>query len=109
MDAGIACWDTKYYYYTPRPQQFGLKTSVGLPNFPSYTSGHSTFSSAAATVLGFIFPEKAKEFEKYALEASNSRIFGLIHFRIDCELGLDHGKKIGEYAIERGKSDGSGL
>ncbi len=33
MDAGIACWETKNYYYTPRPQQFGLKTSVGLPIF----------------------------------------------------------------------------
>jgi hypothetical protein len=62
MDAGIGCWDTKYYYYSPRPQQFGLKTSVGLPNFPSYTSGHSTFSYAAATVLSAFFPEKAKNF-----------------------------------------------
>jgi membrane-associated phospholipid phosphatase len=109
MDAGIACWDTKYYYYTPRPQQFGVKTSVGLPNFPSYTSGHSTFSSAAATVLGSIFPEKANEFIAQAKEASDSRVFGLIHFRVDCTMGLEHGKKIGEFAIARGKADGSGL
>ena len=109
MDAGIACWEAKYFYYTPRPQQFGLKTSVGLPNFPSYTSGHSTFSAAGATVLGSIFPEKASEFEEQAKEASNSRIYGLIHYRIDCEMGLVHGKKIGEYAIARGKADGSGL
>lgn len=109
MDAGIACWDTKFYYYTPRPQQFGLKTSVGLPNFPSYTSGHSTFSSAAATVLGSIFPAKSAEFEAQALEASNSRVFGLIHYRVDCEMGLIHGKKIGDFAIARGKADGSGL
>jgi membrane-associated phospholipid phosphatase len=108
MDAGIACWDTKYYYYTPRPQQFGLKTSVGLPNFPSYTSGHSTFSSAAATVLGSIFPSKAAEMNEKAKEASNSRVYGLIHFRVDCEIGLIHGAKIGEFAIARGKSDGSG-
>ncbi len=108
MDAGIACWDTKYYYYTPRPQQFGLKTSVGLPNFPSYTSGHSTFSAAAATVLGSIFPAKAAEMNEKAKEASNSRIYGLIHFRVDCEMGLVHGAKIGEYAIARGKADGSG-
>lgn len=109
MDAGIACWETKYYYYTPRPQQFGIKTSVGLPNFPSYTSGHSTFSSAAATVLGYIFPTQATKYTAYAREASESRIYGLIHFRIDCEMGLIHGKKIGEFAITRGKSDGSGL
>ncbi|MGL4632003.1 MAG: phosphatase PAP2 family protein, partial [Leadbetterella sp.] len=109
MDAGIACWETKYYYYTPRPQQFGLKTSVGLPNFPSYTSGHSTFSSAAATVLTDVFPSKKSTFEALAKEASDSRVFGLIHFRVDCEMGLDHGKKIGEYAVKRGKADGSGL
>jgi len=109
MDAGIACWDTKYFYYTPRPQQFGVKTSVGLPNFPSYTSGHSTFSSAAATVLSSIFPEKASVFDVQAKEASNSRVYGLIHFRVDCEMGLEHGKRIGEYAVERGKSDGSTL
>jgi hypothetical protein len=109
MDAGIACWETKYYYYTPRPQQFGIKTSVGLPNFPSYTSGHSTFSAAAATVLGQIFPTKASELTTKAKEASESRIFGLIHFRTDCEMGLVHGKKIGEYALVRAKNDGSGL
>ena len=33
----------------------------------------------------------------------------LIHYRVDCELGLTHGKKIGEYAILRAKADGSGL
>jgi PAP2 superfamily len=109
MDAGIACWETKYYYYTPRPQQFGVKTSVGLPNFPSYTSGHSTFSAAAATVLSSIFPDKAGIYEGQAKDASDSRVYGLIHFRIDCTMGLVHGKKIGEFAIARGKADGSGL
>ncbi len=108
MDAGIACWETKYYYYTPRPQQFGIKTSVGLPNFPSYTSGHSTFSAAAATVLGNVFPANASDLNAMAKEASESRIYGLIHFRSDCEMGLVHGKKIGEYALTRGKNDGSG-
>jgi PAP2 superfamily len=109
MDAGIACWETKYYYYTPRPQQFGLKTSVGLPNFPSYTSGHSTFSAAAATVLSSIFPAKTSEFSAKAKEASESRVYGLIHFRVDCEMGLEHGKKIGELAVAKAKTDGSGL
>ncbi|HNR07499.1 MAG TPA: phosphatase PAP2 family protein [Saprospiraceae bacterium] len=109
MDAGIACWDAKHYYFTPRPQQFGVKTSVGLPNFPSYTSGHSTFSSAGATVLSYIFPERKNEFEAMALEASNSRIYGLIHYRVDCEMGVAHGKTIGGYAVQRGQTDGSGL
>jgi membrane-associated phospholipid phosphatase len=109
MDAGVACWDTKYYYYTPRPQQFGIKTSVGVPNFPAYTSGHSTFSAAAATVLGYIFPREVEKLNAQAKEASESRIYGLIHYRSDCEMGLTHGKKIGDYAITRAKADRSGL
>ena len=107
MDAGIACWDTKYFYYSPRPQQFGLKTSVGLPNFPSYTSGHSTFSYAAATVLGSFFPSKVNLFNGYAQEASDSRVYGLIHFRVDCSMGGKHGKLIGEYAVKRSQTDGA--
>ncbi len=109
MDAGIACWDTKYFYYYPRPQQFGVKTSVGLPNFPSYASGHSTFSGAAAAVLSSIFPDKAQDFSDEASEASLSRVYGLIHYRFDSDQGLIHGKKIGSYAITRSKTDGSGL
>ena len=109
QDAGVCCWETKYYYYTPRPQQFGVKTSVGLPNFPSYTSGHSTFSGAAAVVLSSIFPDQADAFWAKAKEASESRVYGMIHFRSDCEAGLVCGKNIGAYAIARGKADGSGL
>lgn len=109
MDAAIVCWDTKYYYYYPRPQQFGVKTSVGLPNFPSYTSGHSTFSGAAATVLAYLFPDQAEAFQKQAEEASVSRIYGLIHYRFDCEAGLKAGEEIGKYAITRAKADGAAL
>ena len=109
MDAGVACWEVKYYYYTPRPQQFGLKTSIGLPNFPSYTSGHSTFSAAAASVLGYVFPDQATTFDAQAKDASDSRVYGLIHYRVDCDMGLVHGKKIGDFAIARAKADGSGL
>jgi membrane-associated phospholipid phosphatase len=109
MDAGVACWETKFYYYTPRPQQFGLKTSVGLPNFPAYTSGHSTFSAAAAAVLGYVFPSQKSSLETLAKEASESRIYGLIHFRADCEMGLVHGKKIGELAIQRSQKVDMGI
>jgi hypothetical protein len=107
MDAGIACWETKYYYYSPRPQQFGLKTSVGLPNFPSYTSGHSTFSFAAATVLSSFFPAKTSFFNGHAQEASDSRVYGLIHFRVDCSMGGKHGKVIGDFAVKRAQADGA--
>ncbi|TLV02349.1 phosphatase PAP2 family protein [Dyadobacter luticola] len=109
QDAGICCWDAKYYYYYPRPNQVSkrIKTSVGLPNFPSYTSGHSTFSGAAAELLAYIFPNEKQALDAMAAEASVSRIYGLIHYRFDCEAGLEGGHKIGSFAVERAKKDGA--
>ncbi len=109
MDAGISCWDTKYYYMYPRPPQAdeNIKCLFGVPNFPSYTSGHSTFSAAAATVLGYIFPADVNTFNEYAKEASDSRIYSRIHFRFDCEVGLEVGTNIGNYAVEVAKVDGA--
>ena len=110
-DAGIACWDVKYYYLLPRPTEAdpSVTTSTGIPNFPAFTSGHSTFSAAGATVLSYVFPSEATNLNALAKEASESRIYGCIHYRFDCEIGLVHGKKVGDYAVARGKADGSGL
>ena len=110
MDAAIVCWDTKFYYFNPRPSQLDprIKTLTGLPNFPSYISGHSTFSGAAATILSHIIPEKATAYNAMASEASLSRMYGGIHYRADCEAGLTVGKNIGNYAVERAKTDGAG-
>lgn len=109
MDAGISCWDTKYYYMYPRPPQADaeIKTLFGLPNFPSYTSGHSTFSAAASTVLGYLFPAEAGIFSGWAKDASESRIYSRIHFRFDCEAGLEAGEKIGKYAVDVAAADGA--
>jgi PAP2 superfamily len=107
-DAAICCWDTKSYYYTARPTQIdpSIKT-IGLPNFPSYTSGHSTFSGAAATVLGYIFPSDKPKIDAMAQEASVSRIYGGIHYRSDCEVGLRCGNAIGSFSVRFGQKDGS--
>jgi hypothetical protein len=43
-----------------------------------------------------------------ATEASLSRMYGGIHYRADCEIGLQVGKNIGNYAVERAKIDGAG-
>lgn len=109
MDAGISCWDTKYYYMYPRPPQADpeIQTLFGLPNFPSYTSGHSTFSAAAATVLSYLFPEHADEYDESMQEASESRIYARIHFRFDCETGLAVGTTIGNLAVDAAKTDGA--
>ena len=109
MDAAIVCWDTKNYYYNPRPTQMNpaIKTLTGIPNFPSYISGHSTFSSAAATVLGYINPNRAADYTAMASEASLSRMYGGIHFRSDCLVGLQVGKNVGNFAVQKGKTDGA--
>jgi PAP2 superfamily len=109
MDAAIVCWDSKYTYFNPRPSQLNpaIKTVTGLPNFPSYISGHSTFSGAAATILGHIIPEKATQYEDMAKEASLSRMYGGIHYRSDCEKGLVVGKNIGGFAVARALTDGA--
>ncbi len=109
MDGAIACWDAKYTYFNPRPSQIDsrIKSVTGVPNFPAYISGHSTFSGAAATVLSYIIPTKANEFTAMANEASASRKYGAIHYNSDCVKGLETGNKIGTYAINKGHLDGA--
>ncbi len=108
QDAGIACWDAKYYYHYPRPIQAmpGFKTILGTPNFPSYTSGHSMFSAAGSKVLSHIFPEEAAIFQAYSDEAALSRLYGGIHYRFDIEAGQTSGDAVGQYAIDRMITDG---
>ncbi len=109
FDAAICCWDVKMFYYTPRPSQVNpsIKTLTGVPNFPSFTSGHSTFSGAAATVLSYLHPPKQSEYKSMANEASLSRLYGAIHYRMDIEVGMDMGVNIGQKAVNRGKTDGA--
>ncbi|OQP50767.1 PA-phosphatase [Niastella yeongjuensis] len=110
MDAAIVCWDAKYFYFNPRPCQLNpkIKTLTGVPNFPAYISGHSTFSGAAATILSYIIPDQSATYDALAREASLSRMYAGIHYRADCEVGLETGKKVGDYAVDRGKADGAG-
>lgn len=110
MDAAIVCWDTKYFYYNPRPTQLdpNIKTITGIPNFPAYISGHSTFSGAAATILAHIVPARAEAYKAMASEASLSRMYGGIHYRSDCEAGLKTGNAVGGYAVARAQTDGAG-
>lgn len=108
-DAAVACWETKFTYYNPRPSQVdpSIKTVVGLPNFPSYESGHSTFSAAAAVVLSYLFPEGAAHFDAQKEEAAISRLYGGIHFRSDIEVGKSHGERIGAYVVGFATQDGA--
>ena len=109
MDAGIVCWNTKYFYFNPRPTQIdpAIKTLTGIPNFPSYISGHSTFSAAAATVLGHIIPANASKYEAMSQQAAQSRFISGIHTQVDCNVGLQVGQNVGNYAVQRAAGDGA--
>jgi len=108
-DAAVGCWETKYFYFNPRPSQMDprIKTATGVPNFPAFTSGHSTFSGAAAAVLSYLFPNDQEYFKGQASEASMSRLYGGIHYRTDAEMGLAHGYVIGDYTVRYAHTDGA--
>jgi len=108
MDAFIACWHAKFKWWTERPvtvirerHDAAFLPHVLTPPFPSYVSGHSSASGAAAEVLAAYFPDEASELHRMALEASMSRLYGGIHFRSDNEAGLELGRRIGALALAR--------
>ncbi len=107
MDAGIACWETKYFYQLVRPWQVmpGLPTPVGKPPHPSYPSAHAAFSGAASAWLARQFPEEADRLIADAAEASMSRIYGGIHYRFDGDAGLAQGRKVAQLALDRAARD----
>lgn len=108
-DASVACWEAKYKFFNPRPSQLdpAIRTDIGLPNFPAYPSGHSTFSAAAADVLGYLFPGSASEFHAMADEAGMSRLYGGIHFMNDITEGKAHGSRIASFTLRRAHADGA--
>jgi membrane-associated phospholipid phosphatase len=127
-DVGIACWDCKYRYNLWRPVDAIHEAEVGAdrswkpllvtPPFPSYTSGHSSFSGAAAAVLASFFGSDAVAFTSdsdglpgvtrsynsfwaAAQEAGRSRIYGGIHYEFDNAAGLTAGQAIGRFIARR--------
>ena len=116
-DAAIVCWRAKFVHNVLRPETFirnyidpSWGTLIPTPPFPSYTSGHSTFSGAGATILtaelgdvsftdstkipyGFS-PRSFSNFYDYAQEAAVSRLYGGIHYRFDNENGFTCGQHI---------------
>lgn len=161
FDAGIACWDCKRVFNTSRPftairaiysgqtiPSFG-GPGVGVimdngnnwypyqsrnfitPPFPEYTSGHSTFSAAAAEILkrftgsshfghsvtlssGFSTFEPGvpsspvtlswSTFEDAANEAGSSRLYGGIHFRAGDLEARKCGREVGDQVWRVGMS-----
>jgi len=86
------------------------------PPFPAYTSGHSTFSAAGATLLAGIFgidnitftlPSEVSgvagrsfnSLSAEAAEAGRSRILGGVHFEFDNVAGQTSGRKLGSLSV----------
>lgn len=125
FDGFISCWKTKFSTNTVRPETVINKfinpdwgPYIQTPPFPSYTSGHSVISAAAAEVMSHYFGEKFaytdtslnefgikersfRSFHDAAWEASLSRLYGGIHYRSDIVNGNIEGKQIGEYIVKR--------
>jgi hypothetical protein len=139
-DAFIQCWFFKYETNLQRPvtyvrDAFDAKwlPYIPTPPFPTYTSGHSTQSGAAAAVLTAMFgkmaftdtlhadhhlvpaqePRSFTSFDDAAAEAAISRLYGGIHYAFDNDDGLTCGKCIGRtinrrvrFTDERDDDDG---
>ena len=132
-DAAILCWNTKYHYDLWRPvtaiqkadtdgndkttADSGWLPLLTTPPFPSYSSGHSTFSAAGAAVLAGIFGTDTIAFtlpsevngvasrsftslSAAAAEAGRSRVFGGIHYEFDNVAGQTSGRQIANLALK---------
>lgn len=129
-DAAIVSWEAKYRYNLWRPVtaiqrgnedgnnltevDAAWESLLAAPPFPSYTSGHSTFSAASAAVLRSYFqtddisfsatadglPDVTRSFTNLTQcvdEIGMSRIYAGIHFSFDNVEGKKSGKKIGDF------------
>ena len=104
-DAIIACFEAKYHYWTLRPSQADttlvVPANIGLPNFPSYPSGHACSAGAFDAVLGHFFPQERAEFTRIAEEQAMSRLYGSIHYRFDNDEGLALGRTVAKHVVNR--------
>ena len=107
-DAYLACWEAKYHFWLLRPITLDPSLTILFPTppFPAYPSGHSTISMAAGETLAGLFPSTAERSLDRAWTASESRIWGAVHFRFDAEAGKEQGARIAELALERARIDG---
>jgi PAP2 superfamily protein len=131
-DAAIGCWDTKYLYNLWRPitgireaasdgndattADTGWTPLLSTPAHPSYTSGHSCVSAAAAGILAHEFGEHTRftiesdqmpgvvrsftTFNAALEEVKDARVFAGIHWRFDCDFGQAIGEAVARYILD---------
>ena len=78
----------------------------GLPNFPSFPSGHACSAGAFEETLSHFFPESRAEYSKTAEEQAMSRLYGSVHYRFDNDEGLALGRTVARYVVDREKRGG---
>ena len=131
-DAAVVSWDVKYVYNNWRPvtgiqhaDQDGNPDTeadpswlslIATPPFPSYSSGHSTFSGSSSRLLAHFFGTDAipfstvsdglpgvtrsfTSFSQAAEEAGQSRIYGGIHWQFDNQAGLASGRALADHVF----------
>lgn len=108
-DAGVACWDAKYTYWTIRPFQLdpAFRPLFQTPNHPSYPAAHSCYSMTSALVLGHLFPRDAAALAALGRESGESRIWAGIHYPSDVAAGQKLAQGVAGKAIERARADGA--
>jgi membrane-associated phospholipid phosphatase len=124
-DGFISCWDEKFRSNRIRPETAirkyidpTWKPLLQTPPFPEYLSGHSTISSAAATVLthylgeNFAYADSVEtryglparrfaSFQQAAVEAGISRFYGGIHFMDAIDNGRKQGLTVGAWVLKK--------
>lgn len=108
FDGVVACHDTKYTYWVPRPSQADptITLAVGAPNHPSYPSNHSCISGSIGRVLDALMPGSNGMYTAMGDEAGQSRLFGGIHYPMDMDAGNAIAAKIAERALQAGPTPG---
>ena len=140
-DSSICAWDSKFHHDILRPEsairirapkfgnpdprvalESGWRSYIPTPEFPSYTSGHSTFGAAAAEMIALIYgrddiafsgrsPDEViwpqikgvtrhwTSLSHMAEENGLSRLYGGVHWDIDNTVALAAGRNIARQAF----------
>lgn len=126
-DTAIACWDSKYAYWTPRPITM-IRTLQGQsfhdPNFlppvvtppsPSYPSEQAALAACAAAIMESLMPgclmkgggDTALSPSQAAAQAATAQLHAGTQYRSDVEQGQICGRKVAEAVLRRAERDGA--
>jgi hypothetical protein len=98
IDAGVACWDSKYAYWAIRPCQLAS----------SYPAAHGCASNAEAVILGYLFPRDAAALAALPEEARESRVWAGIHEAVGSASGSINRQQLGLRSIRLCHPDRAG-